>query len=285
MVRSGDSLRALAQSFYGDAKLWYVIAQANALGDDSNAEGALSAGLSLRIPDVSRASNNAGTLRVYQPSQVIGDTTPKGVDPGPPPPPSQDGGCGGVGLILMAVVAVVATVATQGAALTWFGGTTAGTLGTAASWAVGGAVGSIASQGVGLATGQIESFSWRAVGQAALGGAITGGVGAGLDKLEYLKVAGDYAWAASAARAAIGSGVNMALRGDWSWRDVMVSAVGAGVGNAVGRALSDTAMGSAMGGFGARLGGGLASGITATALTGGNRRGSEGVLAGAVGNA
>ncbi len=42
---------------------------------------AQASGLSLRIPEVSRATHTASTYRVYQPSEVIGSTTPQGVAP------------------------------------------------------------------------------------------------------------------------------------------------------------------------------------------------------------
>jgi hypothetical protein len=53
--------------------------------------------------------------------------------------------------------------------------TTAGFVGAAA---VGGAVGSIAGQAVGIATGVQDEFSWKSVGLAALGAAVTSGIGA-----------------------------------------------------------------------------------------------------------
>ncbi|MBB2486259.1 hypothetical protein H5407_13635 [Mitsuaria sp. WAJ17] len=70
--------------------------------------------------------------------------------------------------------------------------------------------------------------------------------------------------------------MNMALRGDWSWKTVMISAVSAGVGSAVAGSGTD---------FGSVLTRGLAAGVTATALSGGNRRAYESVFMSSLGSA
>jgi nucleoid-associated protein YgaU len=46
VVQEGDTLRSIAQAVYGNASLWYVVAQANALNRDSD----LVAGLTLTVP-------------------------------------------------------------------------------------------------------------------------------------------------------------------------------------------------------------------------------------------
>src|SRR5262249_45831053 len=57
VVQSGDTLRSLAQSFYGDAKLWYIIADANGLASDPDEE--LQLGTLLTLPnDVVALSND-----------------------------------------------------------------------------------------------------------------------------------------------------------------------------------------------------------------------------------
>jgi len=288
-VREGDTLSSVALAVWGDAAMWYLIGDANGL----TLSDKLIAGQVLVIPNkVSNIHNNANTFRPYSPGEAIGHIDPTLPDP-PPPPQPQGRGCGGLGTLLMIAVAVAVTIYSAGAltagvsggfsatmsagasALAGGGSIAAGsiaasmgatsvTLGTAvAVGAAASAVGSIASQAVGLAIGQIDSFSWSAVGQAALGGGITAGVGAGLDKLGYLTGGGTLA---TAGRAAIGSGVNMALHGNWNWRTVMVSAVSAGVGRELGGSGAD---------FGSMLTRGLATGVTATALTGGNRRSYE----------
>ncbi|MBB2486258.1 LysM peptidoglycan-binding domain-containing protein [Mitsuaria sp. WAJ17] len=183
--RDSETLASIAQTLWGDAAMWYLIADANGL----TASATLKSGQLLVIPNkVTNIHNNAKTWRPYQAGEAIGKTDPTM----PTPPPPKSSGCGGLGMLLMVVVAVAVTVYTAGALTAGVSGgfgatmsagvsTLAGTglsLGGAiAIGAASAAVGSIASQAVGLAIGQIDSFSWRAVGQAALGGAITSGVG------------------------------------------------------------------------------------------------------------
>src|SRR5262249_60626070 len=101
-VRAGDTLQSVALAVWGDSSLWYIIADANGLA----AGATLIAGQELVIPNVvSNIHDNASTFRVYDPGQLIGDTTPKLPDP-PPPPPQKHGACGGFGAALVAIVAV-----------------------------------------------------------------------------------------------------------------------------------------------------------------------------------
>ncbi|QPF74663.1 LysM peptidoglycan-binding domain-containing protein [Roseateles sp. DAIF2] len=214
-VRSGDTLSSIAQSLWGDAAMWYLIAEANGL----RANDALVAGQVLVIPNkVTNIHNNANTYRPYNPGEVIGRIDPTLPEPPPPPaaPASSGGkkGCGGIGTLLMVVVAVVVTVYTAGALTAGVSGGFASTMSAGASALVGGgtavagsvaaavggagslslgasmvvgaaasAAGSIASQMVGLATGSIDKFSWKSVGTAAFSGGITAGVGNGLGQL------------------------------------------------------------------------------------------------------
>ncbi|MBW8891082.1 MAG: hypothetical protein JF617_02535, partial [Burkholderiales bacterium] len=233
---SGDTLRAVAQTFYGDANLWYVIAEANGYTD----EALPVAGDVVRIPSVARSSNTASTFAVYDPSKIVGSTSPEPIAPAPPPPPPSAGGCGMLGTIIVIVVAVVVTYFTAGAAtgalLSTLGETGAAVVGGA----IGGAVGSVASQGVGIAIGQQQSFSWKQVGLAAVGGAVAGGVsaatngtalGSALDKLgEYGKLA-----VTSAAGNAVTQGVAVAtgLQDKFSWRSVAASAIAAPAAQAI----------------------------------------------------
>ncbi|PTT87050.1 hypothetical protein DBR42_12455, partial [Pelomonas sp. HMWF004] len=88
--RAGDTLRGVAQTFYGDANLWYVIAEANGYSDETPPQ----AGEVLRLPNVTRSSNTASTFAVYDPGKIVGSTNPEAIAPPPPPQPSG-GGCGG----------------------------------------------------------------------------------------------------------------------------------------------------------------------------------------------
>ncbi|MDO9005753.1 MAG: LysM peptidoglycan-binding domain-containing protein [Aquabacterium sp.] len=183
----GESLQGIAQAVWGDASLWYLIADANGLTSSSQ----LKAGQTLLIPNkVTNVHNNTQTSRPYDPAQALGDISP--TLPDPPPPPKKKG-CGGLGMIIMVVVAVVASVVTAGAALAAIasmGGPAFATVGAAlasgtmagvatgiGAAAVGAAVGSIASQLVGMATGDVQKFSWSAVGRSALTAAVTAGAG------------------------------------------------------------------------------------------------------------
>jgi YD repeat-containing protein len=72
-VRQGDSLQSIARSAYGDSRLWYRIAEANGLGSDDD----LRVGQTLTIPaGVGTVHNDGDTFEPYDPSRVVGDTTP-----------------------------------------------------------------------------------------------------------------------------------------------------------------------------------------------------------------
>jgi hypothetical protein len=175
-VREGDTLQSIAQSLFGDAGLWYTIAQANGItGDFQLREGQI-----LTLPrGVVRTTNNAGTYRAYNPASVVGDVQPDTPSPTTPQPQSRGkkNKCGIFGAIILAVVAVAVTVATGGALTTAFGPVLGGALSAAA--------GSVVSQAVGVATGIQDRFSFKGVALAALAGGVSGGlrsIGA-LDKL------------------------------------------------------------------------------------------------------
>ena len=261
-VRGGDTLSSIAQSVWGDAAMWYLLADANGLsGGEKLVEGQV-----LVIPNkVTNIHNNATTFRPYNPGEAMGNVNPTLPDP---PPPPKKGGCGGIGMILMVVVAVVVTIYTAGAAAgvlgatvsgagatafstglavmaggTAAGVTVAGTAAMIAGAAIGAAVGSIASQVVGMATGNVDKFSWKAVGQSALAAGVTAGVGS------YLGAAPGSTAASSNAstltkvsdavmRAGLNSAVTQAIQGEWSWREVGAATISAGAGYAAGQAVS-----------------------------------------------
>ncbi|MCZ4324658.1 FG-GAP-like repeat-containing protein [Pseudomonas anguilliseptica] len=215
VVNAGDTLASIAQALWGDSRMWYVIADANGLGPSD----ALITGDSLKIPNVvSSTHSDATTFKPYNPDDVIGDTTPRTINPpppAPPPPPKpKKKKCGGIAKIVMAVVAVVVTVFTAGAAATVMAGgwsalgtaltSTAGLSGLASAGAtammggaltiggaalgagsvigsamIGGAVGSAASQLAGKAMGVVDKFSWS---QVAVSG-LSAGIGSGLGSL------------------------------------------------------------------------------------------------------
>lgn len=103
MVQEGDTLKSIAQAVYGNASLWYIVAQANALGGDAD----LAVGLSLSIPAVTTTKNDSTTYKPYNPSEIQGSTQPDlPVIAPPPPPPKQH--CNVVAaIVVIAVTAVV----------------------------------------------------------------------------------------------------------------------------------------------------------------------------------
>ncbi|MDZ4387947.1 MAG: hypothetical protein U0998_12290, partial [Moraxellaceae bacterium] len=260
-VSQGDTLASIARMIWGDSRMWYLIADANGLAAGAN--DPLEAGNTLRIPAVAGSSkNNATTFKPYNPSDIIGETTPNPAAPPPPKPPKKK--CGGLGAIVMVVVAVVAVVVTAGAAAVALGATggglfatggaalAGGTLGTVSmsfgtalgASIIGGAVGSAISQGIGMAMGVVDKFSWRQVAAGGLGAGLSAGLGHfGL----ITKVTEGMNWSQAASayaqNAAMSYSVNQisgrvaGLDTSFSWRSVASTVVGATVGNAAGRGL------------------------------------------------
>ncbi|MDB5988180.1 MAG: LysM peptidoglycan-binding protein, partial [Nevskia sp.] len=105
VLQSGDTLESIALLSYGDASLWYLIADANGVSSDADLQN-LSIGTALTIPNVvSNVHNNADTFKPYDPRSVIGDTTPTIQ---PPPPPQH--ACEELATIIGAVVRAVVTI-------------------------------------------------------------------------------------------------------------------------------------------------------------------------------
>lgn len=272
-VGQSDTLQGIAKGAYGDASLWYLIADANGLG--SNAD--LRIGQILTIPVRASSANNAGTFKPYDPSQIVGEISPTMMAV-----PHDKGGCGVVGQIVVTVVAVVVAAFTQQWwLLTYGGGAAASTGAVIASGAIGGAAGSIVSQGVGIAIGAQDSFSWKGVALGALAGGVAAGVGGvgltdgsrvgGIAGLNGAGLGSTIARAAVTNAATEGIAVATGLQDKFNWKAVAASAIGAGVGTAVGGALNSTnPFGTdALGQFANRAVSGLAGGFTTVALRGG----------------
>ena len=182
IVRQGETLQSIALAYFGDAGLWYLIADANGLATTATP----TAGQSLVIPNkVTNLRNASDTFKPYNPGSVIGDTTPSVQFVAPPPPPKKT--CGALLQALVIVVAVVVTIYAPYAAGLTSAATTAaaaGSAGTAiaygaAAGAVGAAAGSAASQLTANAVGLQQGFSFSAVGRAALVGGVTAGLASG----------------------------------------------------------------------------------------------------------
>lgn len=274
------TLQNIARATLGDARLWYWIAEANNLASAQE----LRAGQVLSIPNrMATAGNTADTFKPYDPSQIVGDTTPTLPAPGKK-------GCGGLGQVIMVVVAIVAAAVTQQWYLVQYAGGAAATgAQVVASYALGGAAGSIASQAVGLATGDVDRFSWKGVALSAIGAGVTAGLPVG-DLLGTTQgsIANTVVRAALGSTITQGIGVATGLQKSFSWRSVAASAVGAGVGQVVGEAFGLTPQrieGMSPGElFGKRLAKGLVAG-TATALAKGGKVAIQQVAVDAFGNA
>jgi len=226
-VSTGDTLDGIAANAYGDSQQWWRIAQANGL--NSNAD--LRVGTTIVIPSATSGThNNVGTFEPYDPSKIVGSTSPNL----PAPPPPAHGGCGAIGMIVMVVVAVVATVVTCGALGPVMAAALGPALGVLATGAIAGAVSSIASQLVGNAIGATHGFSWKAVATSAIGGAVTLGVGSvGSGVIGAIETA--------AIDSVVTQGVDMmvGLQKSFSWSSLATSVVAAGVGSEVGSGVSD----------------------------------------------
>ncbi|MDN6888161.1 LysM peptidoglycan-binding domain-containing protein, partial [Variovorax sp. CAN2819] len=94
-VREGDTLENIARSLWGDAQLWYLLAEANGL--DGQPSAPLTPNTVLQVPNkVTNLHNTSSTFRPYDPGKAVGDTSPTLPDP-LPAPRGKDGGCGGIG--------------------------------------------------------------------------------------------------------------------------------------------------------------------------------------------
>ncbi|MEQ1552377.1 LysM domain-containing protein, partial [Sphingorhabdus sp.] len=235
-VRAGDTLASIAAQLYGDANLWYRLAEANGL----SAQAGLIEGSTLILPQgVAKNSHNAGTFQPYDPSEVMGETQPT------TPKPPKKAKCGLLGQMLLLVIAqavtMIATIAL------------APVLGPVAPVA-GAAIGSAVSQGVGVATGIQPEFSWKAVGMAAVRAGVQVVIGApqGFDPVTTI------------ANEAVSQGIGMALglQKKFDWTGVATAVAS----NAVGELkIGDSSFGGEMLRSGADV---LARAATRSVITG-----------------
>ncbi|WP_314103254.1 hypothetical protein [uncultured Stenotrophomonas sp.] len=251
-VLAGETLRGIAQRVYGNANLWYVLAEANAIADDSG----LTAGTTLVVPEVKVTANDASTFKPFSPQEAIGNTSPS--LPYIEPPPKEH--CNGIAMVLMVVVAVVAAVFTAGAALTLIApalasaggimatgaavltggiavsGAAMGALAAGAAVAgaafAGGMAGSIASQAVGKAMGVVDSFSLRKAVAGGISAMVTAGVG-NAGSISEIAAAG----AASAAGAYAGAKIAGVPDTHFSWRAIAAGAVSSAIGGKINQSL------------------------------------------------
>lgn len=102
-TQAGDTLKNIAQRIWGDASLWYLIADLNGLDGST----VLSAGRALKIPPrINTVYNGAATYQPYDEGAALGNTSPLGA-------PSSDN-CGAMGDIVSTTIAIAATYITSG---------------------------------------------------------------------------------------------------------------------------------------------------------------------------
>ena len=236
-VRGGDTLRSVAQAIWGDADLWYKLAEANGL----SATSSLTEGQSLSIPTgVWRTHQSASTYIPYDAQRFLSLTDPTPAYPAPAPP-KADKGCGGFGQILLVVIAVV--VAVYAPTLI----PAIAKLGAVGSAAVSAAVGSTVSQAVGVATGIQDKFSFKAVALSALSAGVAVGVGqvVGTGAMAGSKALGDVARGALSNAITQGIATATGLQDKFDWAGVAAAGVISGVGGAVSRSIGGKASGTA----------------------------------------
>ncbi|WP_298303583.1 glycohydrolase toxin TNT-related protein [uncultured Erythrobacter sp.] len=230
-VNKGDTLQSIAQSVYGDANLWYKIAQQNGISGNVP----LAEGMRINLPTgVVKSAHNSGTVSPYNPGEAIGDLTPTTTAP-----PKKGNKCGVFGQILLTVIAVAVSIALPG------GGTVIGA-------AINGAIGSVVSQAVGVATGIQDKFSFKGVALAAIGA----GVGSALKGFDAFSKLGKFTnFANDVARGALGSaitqgiGVATGLQSKFSFAGVAAAGIGSGAGGIAARHIEGGAIYNADGGL------------------------------------
>jgi len=261
VTQRGETLQTVARAVYGDARLWYRLADANGL---SGGPGEiLSEGLTLALPNLDSSANSVDTFRPYDPSAANGHLD--AVLPDLPMPQDQGGGgCGAMGQIIMLVVTIAVAYYTG----QYLGAETS--LSATQVAAASAAAGSVAGQVTGNALGVVHGFSWSQVALSAISAGIGQGLGGDLLKTGEVNSLGN-----SIARAAIGNALTQGvavvtgLQDHFNWTSVAASAVGAGVGYGVNSAIGSSFGGDAAGRFAKGLVSGLASGAAVNAMRGG----------------
>jgi len=237
VVQGGETMQSIAQAVWGDASLWYKLAEANGLSGDAM----LFEGQQLNLPaGVVRSKNSASTFKPYDAAETLGNTSPTA----PKPPKAKK--CGMLGQILLAAVAIAVTIILPPAG---------GVIGTALQAMAVSAV----TQAVGVVTGIQDKFSWKSVAMAG----ITAGVGGG----QTGNILADFAIGAAASAISQGIGVATGLQKKFDWAGVAAAGLSNAVGAQVGQALGPQASRAAHAAIGgsARL---IANAASRSILTG-----------------
>ncbi|EQD74930.1 Peptidoglycan-binding lysin domain protein, partial [mine drainage metagenome] len=176
-VQAGDTLQSIAQTVYGNANLWYVIADANAISVDSSGNAInLIAGTTLKLPAVSNEQNSSQTFTPYNPLKLIGSTTPALAYI--PPPPS--GHCNTLADLIVVAITAAVTYETMGATSGLLESELGATGSLMTSAAIGGTAGSAAGQLTGDALGVSSGYSLGRALTQGLANGLTAGLTTGL---------------------------------------------------------------------------------------------------------
>jgi hypothetical protein len=262
-VRAGDTLQSIAMAVWGDQSMWYLIADANGLSSNPT----LIENQVLVIPNVvANIHNNASTFKVYNPGEIIGDTTP--TLPDPPPPPPEDEKCGAFGQILPIIVQAVVTafygpiagnIAGQLTGMatgvqdkfSWSSLATASIMpdidffpgidNAVLNQAANAAVQNAATQGVAILFGEQEKFSWKAVAASAIAAPITSKIDQMLGT-SPIKTGREFSWgqlganmASEFLKSATRQAANIVVNrgGKMEWSNVAVDTLGYGIGHSL----------------------------------------------------
>ncbi len=224
VTSDSESLGAVAAAVWGDASLWYLIADANGLSSGA----VLKQGQSLVIPNnVSNVHNSSETFKPYSPAEIVGD-----ISPTVPVPEGPDAGCnsGAIFVQVMAIViAIVIIVASQGTM-------------TKPAIALVFAASNLAAQYVGTKIGLIEEIDYTAVAVAAISAFIPGAGEAGSATAAATASTTSTAYkvafyvAQGAAQVVVDYSVRKALGEDvsFSWRNVVTGGIVSGLTGGAG---------------------------------------------------
>lgn len=261
ITQLGDTLQSVAKAVWGDATLWYLIADANGIIADQFQEGSR-----ILIPAREVAGGNRNdTLKPYNPGEIIGNTTPN------MPMPAGPDGCGMVGSIVTVAVAIILAIATKGYTSPYLKVAIAAASATAGQYAA-------------VAAGEQDKVNWKSVALST----ITAGVMPG----NFSIVNDPYVNAAlnGMLRNVVTQGIGIAinLQQDFSWTSLAAAGVGSAVGQRVGEEFgkSENIVGidKDVREITQRTMVGFATGVTANLVSGGKMHAGR-VLVDAFGNA
>ncbi|MEM9103284.1 MAG: LysM peptidoglycan-binding domain-containing protein [Pseudomonadota bacterium] len=198
IVRQGDTLRSIAFQLYGNAKLWYVIANANGLSSADN----LQVGIKLMIPPVLNYQNSADTFNAYSPAALAGSQQSPILQATPlEQPPSQDACQRDAPALAAAIISAVVSAYTGGL----FPSTAGGQF---ASGALSSSLGNLSGQLVHKAIDPNVEIDGNSIFKSALSGGFTAGVGQNVHLVNRALTTG-------AINQVINSG-NHGVRWDWA---------------------------------------------------------------------